>query len=357
MQKTWSSYSVTDVGKKRSVNQDSIYTNDEKQVWIVADGMGGHRDGDKASKAIVAAFEQVIWPEQLSERIKLIEQTMRQLNNELQVYSKESLDGQHIGSTIIALTVCQGMLATIWAGDSRCYRVNSERIQQISWDHSYIEEMLRQGHMKPEEAANSKFSNVITRAVGAHEDLYFDHALLPYDSGDFFVLCSDGLTAEVTDNEIYRLVSQWQCSQQAIDILLQKTFDRGARDNVSIIIVNGKRDKKVTAAEISTVSGYSKKLNHLAARLASQSISLDDYYCELTNILEQGVTEHQQMASSSTQELPCVSDVTRPLEFETANYPTLKPDMEIDPRFDWTYTLFIVSIVLVTLLLAYFFIF
>lgn len=351
MEKNWYSYAVTDVGKKRSVNQDAIYVNDQQGVWAVADGMGGHRDGDKASQAIALALSKIEYSDVLSTRLGQIEQAIRSLNTELQNYSANELNGQHIGSTLVLITVCQGLCAILWAGDSRCYRGNNSGFEQLSWDHSYVDELLRSGHMAPEEAATSKLSNVITRAVGAHEELFFDHKIFPYSDEDTFVLCSDGLTNELTDPAIYEVLNTKGCSQVALDLLLSKTLDHGAKDNVSIILISSNNRRPVNTHDMRLMSQHTDLVNKIASDLADEEIGLEKYYPAIAIEINKAVTAYAE--SKGITEPTHLSNSTVPHhQMPTANYPSI--DGIENNRFDFTYVLLILAVLSLVMVLLYF---
>ncbi|WP_448213885.1 PP2C family protein-serine/threonine phosphatase [Colwellia sp. MEBiC06753] len=305
----WYSYSVTDVGRKRKVNQDAIYANDQTGIWLVADGMGGHRDGDKASQAIVAAIKSRQFSNTLAQRIIEIEQLIRQLNDELQLYSKNNLNGQNTGSTIVLMTICEGICALIWAGDSRCYKVEQNNMTQLSWDHSYIDELLRAGQIAEEEAAISKMSNVITRAVGAHEELFFDHVLFPHSDQEVYLLCSDGLTNEMSDKEISDVIFTNGCSQASVDSLLAKTLASGAKDNVSIMLVACRQRRPININEKRLLENHTQAIRTASQAAYNNEIPLAEYYVQLKRQVELAIKEHQQFKGQGTKETAALSDI------------------------------------------------
>lgn len=353
MSNAWYSFSVSDVGKKRSVNQDSIYFDDNQNIWVVADGMGGHREGDKASQAIVNAFKDLALSNVMSERLLQIEKSLRALNIELQNYSTNNLNGQLIGSTVVALTVCQGICAVIWAGDSRCYKISHGQINQISWDHSYVDELLRSGHMVEEEAATSKLSNVITRALGAHEEVFFDHVIFPYSDEDTFLLCSDGLTNELSDKKISELVSHKGCTQSDIDNLLNETLAHGAKDNVSIMLVSTRQRRPHNAHESKLVASYSKKLNELSSALFNREIELDDYYQKMVNIIDQSISSHHSFKGQETQEIPSIKIHEDEIELNTAEFPKVTKSESVRPQQNNSYHFLLTVIATLLLVLIY----
>lgn len=353
MSNPWYSFSVSDVGNKRSVNQDSIFSDDDQKIWVVADGMGGHRDGDKASQAIVSAFKDIPFSNVMSERLMQIERSLRSLNSELRDYSNNSLNGQLIGSTIVALTVCQGVCAVIWAGDSRCYKISNGQIDQVSWDHSYVDELLRSGHMVAEEAATSKLSNVITRAIGAHEEVFFDHVIFPYSDEDTFLLCSDGLTNELPDKKISELVSTKGCTQADIDRLLSETLAHGAKDNVSIMLVSSSQRRPHNSHESRLVESYSKKLNALASALHNHEIEIEPYYKQMADIIDQSISSHNSFKGQETQEIPIIAVKDERKESATAKFPKVTKTEIVKPQLDNRYYFLLSAIVTLLLVLIF----
>ncbi|GAA6172864.1 hypothetical protein NBRC116592_25340 [Colwellia sp. KU-HH00111] len=311
----WRSFSVTDVGVKRKVNQDAIYVSDVDKIWLVADGMGGHAQGDKASQALVAAFNNLKLSNTLAERVLQIEATISKVNSDLQHYSQVTLNGKAIGSTIVLYTVCQGVGVLLWAGDSRGYKVEKNHVEQISWDHSHIEELLKAGQITKTEAAESKLSNVITRAVGAHKEIYFDHVLIPANISNSLLLCSDGLTNELNDAEINSILQQDQCSQAAIDNLLQKTLEKGAKDNVSIIIIKNESYESQTSESSRLYNQLNDAISRISQDFFQEKIEQSEYMSELTSILnastfdnnlqtQPGISKKQQACLNNEKELP-----------------------------------------------------
>ncbi|PCH95015.1 MAG: hypothetical protein COB83_09835 [Gammaproteobacteria bacterium] len=345
MNNTWYSFSVSDVGKKRTVNQDSIYSNDNQMIWAVADGMGGHRDGDKASQAIIAIFEETTFSQVMSERLIQIEKSIRTLNADLQNYSSNNLNGQLMGSTIIVFTVCQGMCAVLWVGDSRCYKISQNIMKQVSWDHSYVDELLRAGHMVEEEAAASKLSNVITRAVGAHDELFFDHVIMPYSDEDTFLLCSDGLTHELTDVIIEKSIIKNGCAQVSIDDLLTKTLDHGARDNVSIMLISSQQRRPKNTQEARLIESYSGKLNTLANVLFNREIELTSYYQKFSEIIEQSISSHNSFKGQDTQELPVLKREVKIEKKPTVKFPKVTLNETNNRSIDYRYSFLIATII------------
>lgn len=235
---TMTSHGLTDVGNKRLHNEDACYTSDEKGIWFVADGMGGHNAGDLASQSLVHDIEAFFTPdEDLEESVKTLEKVIKQTNDDLIKKASEITDGTIIGSTIALLTTIDNQGVLLWAGDSRVYRIRSGKIEQLTYDHSLTNDMVEHGIITPEEAAKHPDANKITRAVGYDKSLQLDYRKLSIKPGDRYVLCTDGLTKDLSDEDILSLAgsgSTKPCSK----VLMKRALELGGKDNVTTIIVD-----------------------------------------------------------------------------------------------------------------------
>lgn len=225
---------ATHVGKVRGHNEDNYLAEPDKGIWAVADGMGGHLAGDVASATIIDELKLVAPPTSVSDLVLRCEQRMLEANNRLLSMARER--GAVIGSTVAILLTFDEQYACLWSGDSRIYRVQEGKICQLTRDHSEAEELIAEGKLTREEARTWSGRNVITRAIGVREDPELDiiqGALVP---GDTFVICSDGLSLHVEDGEILKSVAD-HSSQSACDALIALTLERGAKDNVTVVVV------------------------------------------------------------------------------------------------------------------------
>lgn len=226
----WSSWSATDTGKRRQYNEDSLLNKPEQGLWVVADGMGGHQAGDVASQLIVNSLNQLIFEDSLESRIEAITKCLQQVNTELRQFARQKY-GQHdvVGSTVVVLVCVEQRCAVLWAGDSRLYRLRNHTLQQLTQDHSAVHNSLSNDTVK--------ITNVITKAVGAADTLELDCERLDVMKDDIFLLCTDGLDKEISFSEIKFVLKTCELPDIA-NTLITKTLDHGARDNVSVIIVN-----------------------------------------------------------------------------------------------------------------------
>ena len=234
----WASYGETNVGLKREINEDALLVNPELGLWIVADGMGGHHAGDLASKMAVAAFDEIQLSDDIAEAVSQVCVQIQQINRILYLFATEALDGQVIGTTLVALVGRGNRCGLIWAGDSRIYRLRRGEILQLTRDHAADEDETEAADRNIQGYApeSRERSNVITRAVGAEEYLELDRQIIDVDEGDLFVLCSDGLIKEVSPVEIENALSTGT-PRECVSRLLDLALDRDARDNVTVIVV------------------------------------------------------------------------------------------------------------------------
>ena len=199
---SWISAGATDVGHVRQINEDAYLERSDIGLWVVADGMGGHHAGDVASNNIVDILNETKASDRLSEYVDEVEDRIISANTQLVEMAKQHNDNRTIGSTVVALIALDGHFAVLWAGDSRAYRCRDNKCLQLTRDHSQVEEMVQRGLILPEEAEEHPASNVITRAVGAADNIYVDIEIDQIQANDTFLLCSDGLNKHVSDAEI-----------------------------------------------------------------------------------------------------------------------------------------------------------
>lgn len=233
----WASAGVSDVGKIRKINEDAFADRPDIGMWVVADGMGGHDAGDFASHAIVDDLNLVEFPPRLSTFVDEVEDYLLQVNRRLIDEAAKRKPPATIGSTVVVLLAVRNYCVCLWVGDSRAYRLRDGQLQAVSTDHSQVEEMIEQGLLLREDAEAHPAANVVTRAVGAAEELFVDVELLELQDGDRFLLCSDGLLKEVTELEMAQHMQQGGC-KDVCQRLVDLTLKRGARDNVTVVVVD-----------------------------------------------------------------------------------------------------------------------
>ena len=228
--------SRTHPGLKRKVNEDSILVRTERGLWAVADGMGGHEAGDVASSSVVEALS-IVPPNANLQRFANDAMTaLQNVNHQLIQLARQGTHPRTIGSTVVSLVISGDQFACLWAGDSRAYRVREGEIAQLTRDHSLVQDLIDAGMLAPADAEGHPNANVVTRAVGATEELNVDVSTGDTREGDLFILASDGLTRVVNDDLIYGELTS-KPMEQAADQLVDMVLERGAPDNVSFVIV------------------------------------------------------------------------------------------------------------------------
>jgi serine/threonine protein phosphatase PrpC len=226
---------ATHVGMVRSRNEDSYLIRPEAGIWAVADGMGGHEDGDFASHTVVEALKSIHAATSASELLTLCENRIFEANSSLKEVGRQR-GGIIIGTTVAVLLVFNGCYACVWSGDSRIYIIHQGKITQISRDHTEVQDLLARGVITPEEAETWSGSNAITRAIGVIDLPELEVSSGPINRGDLFVMCTDGLTRHVEDREILQCVTA-KIPQEACEQLIMLTLERGAVDNVTVVVV------------------------------------------------------------------------------------------------------------------------
>lgn len=235
-------FSITDIGKKRKINQDFVYTEEKPignlpNVFIVADGMGGHKAGDYASKATVETMVEEIENCSETSPVAIFEKAIVTANERIRRKASEEADLEGMGTTVVAATCMGKELQVANVGDSRLYIVNKQ-IKQITRDHSLVEEMVRMGGIGREEARNHPDKNIITRAVGASDTVEPDFFTVELEEGDIVLMCSDGLTNMLEDEEIRMIVSGARDIVEKAYMLVEAANENGGKDNISVILVD-----------------------------------------------------------------------------------------------------------------------
>jgi len=229
---------VTHTGSVRALNEDDYFVAPNSGAWsiaMVADGMGGHEAGDVASHAIVDHVRSIGVPTSAPDLRARFEDRIHRANEAILDLSRDK-NGATIGATLAALLTYERQYACIWSGDSRVYLVRGGEISQISRDHTEVQALLDRGVITPVEAENWPRKNVITQAIGVVSPAPLELAQGNVESGDRFVICSDGLTGHVSDSEILECVSE-NLPQDACQAMVDLTLQRGALDNVTVIVV------------------------------------------------------------------------------------------------------------------------
>lgn len=242
-------FSITDIGKKRKLNQDYVFSSagplgNLPNIFIVADGMGGHNAGDYASKYTVETMKEEIERSFEKSPVKILGKAIETANEHIRrkADEEEALNG--MGTTVVAATfIGDKYLEVANVGDSRLYVVNDRKIEQITTDHSLVEEMVRMGGIDRASARSHPDKNIITRAIGAKDTVEADFFHVELNPGDLVLMCSDGLTNMLEDEEIHKLLGGRESVEEKAEALVKAANNNGGRDNIAVIIIEPFSDR------------------------------------------------------------------------------------------------------------------
>ena len=241
------SYAITDIGRKRQLNQDFIYLSETPignlpNVFIVADGMGGHNAGDYASRCAVETVVDEIGASFEKNPVRILGGAIEKANTLIRQKARENEAYSGMGTTMVAATFIGRYMEVANVGDSRLYVIRDE-IKQITQDHSLVEEMVRMGGIDKKSARNHPDKNIITRAIGARDDIEADFFNMELQTGDMVLLCSDGLTNMIDDEEIYRILTEDGSLENRVEKLVETANRNGGKDNISVIVIEPLTDE------------------------------------------------------------------------------------------------------------------
>lgn len=235
-------FSKTDIGRKRKLNQDAVYTSEQpvgnlKNLFLVADGMGGHNAGDYASKMTLETMVEHIAGSRETNPAKILEDAIATANTLVRNMAGQNPELEGMGTTVVAAS-CEGeTLHVANVGDSRLYIIREGKIHQVTRDHSWVEEMVRRGGLGREEARNHPDKNIITRAVGAEDTVRIDFFTVGLEEGDMILMCTDGLTNMLEDEEILNILKISRDIVEMAEELVRAANEKGGRDNISVILI------------------------------------------------------------------------------------------------------------------------
>jgi protein phosphatase len=234
-------YAVSDVGRERSINQDFFYCSKDAvgklpNLFIIADGMGGHKAGDLASRFTVNHLVNLIEESEYRDPVTIISHAIRQVNTMLVAKAAESTDYNGMGTTLVVATIEDHVLKVANVGDSRLYMVNEE-INQITRDHSLVEEMVSIGELNRNEARHHANKNIITRAIGGSNEVEPEIFAIDLLDGDKILMCTDGLTNMVEDGDILKVINHSDSTREACETLIEQANANGGRDNITALLI------------------------------------------------------------------------------------------------------------------------
>ena len=225
---------LTHEGRVRTNNEDAFCVRAADGLFLVADGMGGHENGEWASAAIAESIGNVTLPDDFDAASLAVADALHSAN--ATIFAEAQGRKLQMGSTAVALLVRDGRFAVLWVGDSRAYLRRDGELIQISHDHTQVQEMIDRGLLTPEDAEGHPMGHILARAVGVRAQVEVDVIADDVEPGDVFLLCSDGLTARIEDHEIETMLAVAD-AESRVQRLVGMTLERGAPDNVTVITV------------------------------------------------------------------------------------------------------------------------
>ncbi len=229
-------FAATDIGLKRKINQDAFLKDDVLQLYVVADGMGGHRGGEVASRLAVEVMQRYCQENPTMPAREKVDKAINLCCKEIFDQSKRNAELTGMGTTVVAVLIQDGVAYVGQVGDSRVYLLNSGGIWQITEDHSLVNEEIRAGRLAAGQEATYQFRNVITRSVGYEEKVQVDIYRRQTAPGDVFLLCTDGLSGMVTISEIQELLSKYG-PEMGLKSLIGLANARGGDDNITALVI------------------------------------------------------------------------------------------------------------------------
>ena len=235
------SYSITDVGQIRTLNEDFVFASDTPvgnlpNLFVVADGMGGHKAGDYESRYTIERVVASVSRNTGEEPIAIMKEAINKANELLVAESREDESKSGMGTTLVIGTIIGNKLFVANIGDSRLYVVG-QNMRQITRDHSLVDEMVRLGEINADEARVHPDKNIITRAVGTSDHVEADFFEVEITADDTILLCTDGLTNMVRDDEILDIIKKYDNAQAATMQLVKEANANGGRDNITVMII------------------------------------------------------------------------------------------------------------------------
>lgn len=233
---------VTHVGHVRTKNEDSILMLPEENLWIVADGMGGHHAGDFASQTITQNLGLFKQQQSLDDSILLLEENVINSNTIIRRKSESLGRNATIGSTVVCLYIWRNFAFTFWAGDSRLYRYRNNKLERLTEDHSYVEELVKMGKIDARDAEAHPAANVVLKAVGIDDLLRMDFDYFELLDEDIFIICSDGLYKDMDERALVNVIQADTDNMGSLtQNLLTASLNAGGTDNTSIIVLKVSR--------------------------------------------------------------------------------------------------------------------
>ncbi|NDO46816.1 Stp1/IreP family PP2C-type Ser/Thr phosphatase [Clostridium sp. MD294] len=225
------------IGMRRTNNEDAIYINEQKNLYLVADGMGGCNAGEVASSTAITAFVEAMENAVNGETLDKMINAVAQCNKKVYKKSKENIEFLDMGTTLVAVTIENEKMFVVHVGDSRVYLFRENNLQQITTDHSYVMELVKIGSITREEAEVHPKRNIITRAIGIREEVEADTIIEEIKQGNKILLCTDGLSNMVSKKEITKILIEQCSTEEKVKKLVALANEKGGLDNISLILI------------------------------------------------------------------------------------------------------------------------
>lgn len=237
-------FGKTDTGKLRHINQDFIYINNYhigslQNLYIVADGIGGHNAGEVASQKVIEFFVQYIKESKNDvEVLDTLVEAVNYANNEIFKLGQEVEEYNNMGTTVLAVTIKEDKIFIAHVGDSRLYGIRNGKIARMTTDHTYSIDLFKAGEITLEETETIPQKHMLTRAVGTDKNVEVDALFCDVLKDDIFILCSDGLSTMLNDEEILKTINEnIKNGEEVVDVLIKKANDNGGKDNIAVIVI------------------------------------------------------------------------------------------------------------------------
>ena len=232
----------TDVGKIRPHNEDAvkIYKNQHCSIIVVADGMGGHEAGAVASAIVLKTIEQYFNEDLTFDESEILRKWLKrilhQVNQDFLTYIEDHHISHGMGTTAIVTVMTKSFIAFAHIGDSRAYLLSHHQLRQITKDHTFVRKLVEEGKLSEQEAKNHPHRNIIMNALGVNKELKFDYLVLEHYQLDAILLCTDGLTSMVDDQEILAILSKQTSTEEKVNLLIEVANCNGGKDNISVAL-------------------------------------------------------------------------------------------------------------------------
>ncbi|WP_244833218.1 Stp1/IreP family PP2C-type Ser/Thr phosphatase [Clostridium sp. BJN0001] len=233
---------LTDIGLKRSLNEDSAsyYENENYKIYVVADGMGGHNAGEVASEIASKKIITYVKSNFLkSDPENILKDAIKSANTEIFEYSKTAITLNGMGTTVTACLITKDFIHIANVGDSSCFGIKDGKIRKITKDHSLVQELVDSGSITEEDAVNHPKKNIITRALGTADSVDVDVFPVKQNDYDILLLCSDGLTNELSNSEILDIIYSEDEYDKITQKLVETAKGKGGRDNITVLLFKG----------------------------------------------------------------------------------------------------------------------